>query len=505
MSLTAHYIDKDWLLNKRILSFKMIEYPHSGEILAQHINEELIAWHIQHKVFSITLDNASNNDSLVNLLPEYLMLADVSKQLFHIRCCAHILNLIVQDGLSTLSAPIEKITAIVRSMNSRNKRHEIWVHACKDLGLGKKNIDIDVPLRWNSTHDLLVTALKYKSALHRYALIVNESRNVNLEIPNENDWLVADLICNFLSIFNSSTKTCCNVYTPTSSRVIPCLVDIYQNFTAYSAYSGFQTALNAMKLKFDKYWSTFPMTFHLATIMDPRFKLLAIEDWLRYYGLSNNEVECRIDSIKTCLYNVYDFYKRKLISAAPLPPSSTASISASVNTASMFPLVQNFSMSRIKRARVNLNISAQTSDLQMYLDLATIEVDDDDNFNLLGWWKNNCSLYPVLSSLAKDLLVVPASTVASEAAFSAGGRVVNEKRAALSPNTIEALICLKDWSLATQRKQESARVEEVAEDLMNLRAARPEWMVDEEESISNPTNIIGEELNGEIHLAGDAN
>ncbi|KAL9669212.1 hypothetical protein QQ045_006755 [Rhodiola kirilowii] len=106
--------------------------------------------------------------------------------------------------------------------------------------------------------------------------------------------------------------------------------------------------------------------------------------------------------------------------------------------------------------------------------------------------------------LAKDLLVVPASTVASEAAFSDGGRVVNEKRADLSPNTIEALIYLKDWSLAAQRKQESARVEEVAEALMNLRTARLEWMVDEEESISNPTNIIGEELNGEIHLAGDA-
>ncbi|KAL9690005.1 hypothetical protein QQ045_010398 [Rhodiola kirilowii] len=142
--------------------------------------------------------------------------------------------------------------------------------------------------------------------------------------------------------------------------------------------------------------------------MDPRFKLLAIEDWLRYYGLLNNEFECRIDSIKTCLYNVYDFYKRKLISAAPFPPSNPESVSASVNTASMFPLVQNFSMSRIKRARVNLNIFAQTSDLQMYLDLATIEVEDDDNFNLLGWWKNNCSLYPVLSSLAKDLLSVPA-------------------------------------------------------------------------------------------------
>ncbi|KAL9687108.1 hypothetical protein QQ045_031504 [Rhodiola kirilowii] len=185
--------------------------------------------------------------------------------------------------------------------------------------------------------------------------------------------------------------------------------------------------------------------------MDPRYKLLAIEDWLRYYGLSNSEVEFRIASIKTCIYNVYDFYKRRVILTAPLAPPNDAAAAASasvapasLNNASMFPLVQNFSMSRIKRARVNLNLCDQTSDLQMYLDLATIEVDDDNSFNLLGWWKNNYTLYPVLSSLAKDLLSVPASTVASEAAFSAGGRVVNEKRAALSPNTIEALICLKD-------------------------------------------------------------
>ncbi|CAM8968209.1 unnamed protein product [Rhodiola kirilowii] len=153
-------------------------------------------------------------------------------------------------------------------------------------------------------------------------------------------------------------------------------------------------------------------------------------------------------------------------------------------------------MSRIKRARVNLNLCNQTSDLQMYLDLATIEVEDDNSFHLLGWWKNNYTLYPILSSLAKDLLSVPVSTVASE---SAGGRVVNEKRAALSPNTIEALICLKDWSLAADRKQEAAREDEDAEDLINLRASRPEWMVNEEEigSSNNLANINGEEMEGE--------
>lgn len=36
MSLTAHFIDKDWLMHKRILSSKMLEYPHSGERLIDH-------------------------------------------------------------------------------------------------------------------------------------------------------------------------------------------------------------------------------------------------------------------------------------------------------------------------------------------------------------------------------------------------------------------------------------------------------------------------------------
>ncbi|XP_062206559.1 uncharacterized protein LOC133908510 isoform X2 [Phragmites australis] len=40
---------------------------------------------------------------------------------------------------------------------------------------------------------------------------------------------------------------------------------------------------------------------------------------------------------------------------------------------------------------------------------------------------------------------VPASTVASESAFSTGERVINDYRSRLSSDTIEALICLQDW------------------------------------------------------------
>lgn len=40
------------------------------------------------------------------------------------------------------------------------------------------------------------------------------------------------------------------------------------------------------------------------------------------------------------------------------------------------------------------------------------------SFDLVLWWKDNSSKYAVLSLIARDIIVVPVSTVASESAFS---------------------------------------------------------------------------------------
>ena len=50
----------------------------------------------------------------------------------------------------------------------------------------------------------------------------------------------------------------------------------------------------------------------------------------------------------------------------------------------------------------------------------------------------------MLSIIARDVLIMSVSTVASEAAFSAGGRVVSKKRCNLSPEAVEVVVCLKD-------------------------------------------------------------
>ena len=47
--------------------------------------------------------------------------------------------------------------------------------------------------------------------------------------------------------------------------------------------------------------------------------------------------------------------------------------------------------------------------------------------------------------MAHDILSVPISMIASESAFSTGGRVLDQYRSALRPPIVEALICTKDW------------------------------------------------------------
>ena len=66
-------------------------------------------------------------------------------------------------------------------------------------------------------------------------------------------------------------------------------------------------------------------------------------------------------------------------------------------------------------------------------------------FDVLGYWRTSQGRYPLLSKMARDILTIPLSTVASESAFSVGGRVLDAFRSSLKPDIVEATICLRDW------------------------------------------------------------
>jgi hypothetical protein len=71
------------------------------------------------------------------------------------------------------------------------------------------------------------------------------------------------------------------------------------------------------------------------------------------------------------------------------------------------------------------------------------------NFDILTWWKVNSTKFPIVAKIARDVLAIPITTVASESAFSTGGRVLDPFRSSLAPKTVEALICLQNWLRST--------------------------------------------------------
>ena len=65
LCITAHYIDSEWMLIKIITSFKTINTSHSGKNITTLINDEIIDLGIRDKIFTVTLDNAYNNDAAI--------------------------------------------------------------------------------------------------------------------------------------------------------------------------------------------------------------------------------------------------------------------------------------------------------------------------------------------------------------------------------------------------------------------------------------------------------
>ncbi|XP_040998157.1 uncharacterized protein LOC121244200 [Juglans microcarpa x Juglans regia] len=97
----------------------------------------------------------------------------------------------------------------------------------------------------------------------------------------------------------------------------------------------------------------------------------------------------------------------------------------------------------------NLTLVHQSTKVVSELDnyLSGDLIQDDDDFDILGWWKATSKKYPILSEIARCILAIPISTVASESAFSTGGRILDLFRSSLSHTTVEALIYIQSWTM----------------------------------------------------------
>ncbi|KAL0539982.1 hypothetical protein IC582_024204 [Cucumis melo] len=455
MVLTTHFIDSDWKLHKRILSFSPIE-NHKGDTIGKTIEKNLKDWGIE-RVMTLTVDNESSNDTTVAyLLKRFNKGLLFGGEFLHVRCCAHILNLIVTDPFKEHNDYIDRIRYAVRFIRSSPARFlkfkkciELEKIACKSY------VCLDVPTRWNSTYMMLEAAVKFEKAFDR---LEDEDASYRHDMsPNKEDWTNARMLIQFLKVFYDVTlKISGSLYT--TSNLVFHHITLVQNcirLNAGSANALLVGMANNMKAKFKKYWGNNEKNnflLYVAIVLDPRKKLRFVSFCLKIF-FGPEVAESMGNVVEQCCRRLFHEYSttrsgsRQGCSSTSTTSTQTVSgLDANIDFDSNENVGEHFVYDTIVEEFEDDSTTPfeqGSSEIDIYLLEANVRTEGD--FDILQWWKMNSDRFEVLGQMTRDILAIPVSTVASESAFSTGGRVVNSSRCSLAPKTVEALICTQNW------------------------------------------------------------
>lgn len=125
-------------------------------------------WDIDN-IFTVTVDNASSNDSAIDhlkMISKDWKTNILENEFIHIRCCCHIVNLIVKSRLEFIDSSIQKIRKSVRYVRSSPGRFDQFKKCVeKEKISDRRLLTLDVETRWNSTYLMLESAAKFEKGI----------------------------------------------------------------------------------------------------------------------------------------------------------------------------------------------------------------------------------------------------------------------------------------------------------------------------------------------------
>uniref|UniRef100_A0A8R7PYM1 AC transposase n=1 Tax=Triticum urartu TaxID=4572 RepID=A0A8R7PYM1_TRIUA len=203
--------------------------------------------------------------------------------------------------------------------------------------------------------------------------------------------------------------------------------------------------LAVMREKFMKYWSDYSIFLSCAAVLDPciKFKFLGYAYSKLYDG---DDALQRINLVKTTMTSLFNEY------GSGVHVNENIATSASSSTCGLG------AFSDYDQYVESTSSHEERSELELYLAEPAKRL--NENVNILDFWSKSAARYPQLARMARDILAVPVSSVASESAFSLSKKVITPNRNSLKPKTVEALMCLQDWYRCKLQKKEELLLEQ---------------------------------------------
>jgi hypothetical protein len=482
-AVTGHWIDSNWVQHSQLLDIIELTDPvHSREYLAEKLSEITNSLKITKVVFTITRDNAAPNNTMLCNFEAAASFYEDDNSLQQpwsytckegdVRCLGHIINLAVQEALKQLKAvpsdesedyrmdanaariPILHTQDEVVSALSKLRRH-VYIfrnrrafkvkleQQLKAMGLKQRLLVLDMPVRWNSTSNMISIASSQESPI----TAVCASQTIDLSVRdimlNQSDWVILHKLHEFFQIFVHPTKKLQASMYPTLNYVIPQYIKMIKRVTEkqveWGAGSPLGIACQKALDKLNEYYNGLHSHVHasIATICDPRFNFNVFN--ILMPSLADNAKKAMIKSgFKTAFYK----YQEREVAI------KDARFRKEQEDASEIQPDDDNEEDELSDAELYqsgpLDVETET-ELTRYLKLPAMPRET----NIYLYWKAKQYDYPIISRIAADYLAIPATSAPLESVFSIGSDVVTKKRNKLTGDSVRMIMCLKDWGIIT--------------------------------------------------------
>ncbi|XP_040924669.1 zinc finger BED domain-containing protein 4-like [Betta splendens] len=417
LGVTCHFINENMELASVLLGVGHFTQSHTAENLRDAMELQLQRWGLRHKVHCLITDNASN-----------MILCAKLMAVRNLPCFAHSLNLVVKKALEQTPVLTDIRTRgrrIVTFFKSSVKAKEKLAEVQNHLQTPPHKLLQEVDTRWNSTYLML-------KRLHEQREAVSAAL---ASIPTDIPPLVSldyDAISECLEVlapFYLATTELSAERIVSGSKVIPIIRMVQHKLASKAAGLKNETAgllcQNLQQILATRCNVETIRVLALSTLLDPRFKTLA-------FGSQSYAQEAVAKLTAECATTI------RGESAEP-STSQSAAMSEPNPEAGAVDNLWELLDSRVGATQQIPNPTANaTVEVQRYLSEPYLSRGEDP----LAYWKTRATTYPLLFSLAKKYLHMPATSVPCERVFSKAGEVASRRRSRLKPRTLETILFL---------------------------------------------------------------
>lgn len=403
ITVTCHFINKEWVLKSHILSTYQVTGSHNAVKIASELEHVADKWKITDKISCIVTDNAAN-----------MVAALRATQWKHIPCMAHTLNLIVQESLNkdrvlvNLRAKCRHIVTFFRHSTQAYDKLKIMQ---KENNKEEKKLVQEVETRWNSTFYMFQRIVEeYKEVKLTLCSLDREDLSISID-----DVKIISEAIEVLQPFEEATRELSSEYYVSISKVIP-LARSLQRLTSQSnlTLDLKHELLSSMSRRFTNMEANYTLT--VSTLLDPRFKRLGFNDSSKYQSAMEK--------------------LGREMAATNTESSSGEQSSSACSTSGLWSFVDT-RFAELGHAQPTEHATI----IKSYLDQGNIPRKEDP----LKKWNNDECVYVKLVPFVKKYLSIPATSVPSERLFSKAGELISHRRNRLKSKNIDMMLFLNSF------------------------------------------------------------